>query len=73
MLFFNDDVVFVNANYDNVTFFRDVKGLVNVDLNNVSPDDDNFYHDDPETIVHVRLVACYNRYEPCITCKNGEV
>ena len=57
MLFFNDDVVFVNANYYNITFFSDDKGLVNVDLNNVSPDVDTFYHDNPETIIHVRLVA----------------
>ena len=33
-------------------------GLVNVDLNNVSPDDDNFDDvDDPETIIHARLMA----------------
>ena len=32
-------------------------GLVNVDLNNVSPDDDDFDDVDPETIIHARLMA----------------
>ena len=38
-VFFNDDIVFVNA-YLNVRFFADDTGLVDVDLNNVSLDDD---------------------------------
>ena len=33
---FNGDIVFVNADYDNVTFFSNDIGLVNVDLNNIS-------------------------------------
>ena len=32
-------------------------GLVNVDLNHVSIDDEDFDDDDPETIIHVRLMA----------------
>ena len=32
-------------------------GLANVNLNNVSLDDVNFDDDDPETIIHVRLMA----------------
>ena len=31
--------------------------LVNVDLNNVSLADRNFDDDDPETIIHVRLMV----------------
>ena len=34
--------VFVNADPDNATFFRDDMGLVNVDLNKVSFDSVNF-------------------------------
>ena len=32
-------------------------GLANVNLNNVSLDDVNFDVDDPETIIHVRIMA----------------
>ena len=38
-------------------------GLANVNLNNVSLDDVNFDDDDPETIIHVRLMAQCNRYK----------
>ena len=45
-------------------------GLVNVDLNNGSLDDDNFDGDDPETIIHVTLIICCNRYKQCKPCQN---
>ena len=54
-VFFNDNIVFVNADPDNVTFFSNDMGLVNVDLNIVSLDDNNSVNDDPETIIHIRL------------------
>ena len=33
-----------------------------IDLNNINLDEDLF-EDDPETIVHVRLMALYNKYK----------
>ena len=42
MLFFNDYIVFVDSNSDIMTFFSDNMRLANVDLNNVSLDDNNF-------------------------------
>ena len=57
------NIVSVTADSDNVTFFSDDMGLANVDLNNVSLDDDNFDTDNPETILHVRLMAWCNRYK----------
>ena len=56
-VFFNGDRVFVNADSDNVKFFIDDMGLANVDLNLLNLFDD----DNPETIIHVRLMACCNR------------
>ena len=52
IVFSDDDIVFVNANSDNVTFFSGDMGLANVDLSNVSFDDVNFDDDDPETVIH---------------------
>ena len=48
-------------------------GLVNVDLNNVSPDDDNFDDVDPETIIHARLMAWCNRYKHLKACEKEMV
>ena len=44
--------------------------IVLVDLNKVSCDDDNFDDDgDPQTNIHVRLMAFCNRYKQWKTCK----
>ena len=61
--YLNDDIVFVNADSDNVTFFSDDVGLVNEDLNKFSLDGVNFGDDDLETIIFVRLMAWFNRYK----------
>ena len=45
---------------DTVTLFRDGMGLSNTELKNLNLDDDNFDDDDPEIIIHLRLMACYN-------------
>ena len=36
-------------------------GIVSVDLNNINIDHVNFDEDNPETIIHVRLMAWYNK------------
>ena len=40
-------------------------GIVSVDLNNINIDHVNFDEDNPETIIHVRLLACRNRFKQC--------
>ena len=63
-IFYNDDIVFVNADSDIATFFSNDMGLVSVDLNNDDNDDD----DDPETIIHVRPMASCNRFKQLKAC-----
>ena len=46
--------------------------LLNVDLNNVSLDDDNFDNDDPATIAHIRIKTCSNRYKQRKVCKKDK-
>ena len=48
-VFSNDDIVFVNVDSDNVTFFSDDMDHNTTDFNNISLDDDNFDGNDPET------------------------
>ena len=57
VVFANDDIVFINWDYDNVSCFGDDMALVNINVNNVSLDDDNFDDDDPKTVIHVRIMA----------------
>ena len=62
-LFVKGDIIFVNEDYNNVTFFSDELHILSVDLININLDDINFEEDDPETIVHVRLMAWCNRFK----------
>ena len=58
----NDNIVFINEDSDNVTIFSDDMGLNTLCLGKINLDDDNFDDDDPDTIVHVRLMDWCNRY-----------
>ena len=62
-LFVKGDIIFVNEDYNNVTFFSDELHILSVDLININLDEINFEEDDPETIVHVRLMAWCNRFK----------
>ena len=53
----NDDMLFVNVDSDNVTFYSHNMGLVNVDIINVSFDGVNFDKNVSESIIIVRLMA----------------
>ena len=57
--------VFVDSG--SVTFPSDGMGLVNVDLNNISPDN-NFDDYDPEININVRPMAWCDRYKQRKAC-----
>ena len=53
-LFVNDDIIFMNKDSNNITFFGGDIGVLSVDLDKIYLDDVNFDEDDPEIIIHVR-------------------
>ena len=67
-VFFNDGKVFVNTD-SYVSIFSDDMGLVNVDVNNFSLSDNNFDFDDPETVIHVKLVTWCKKLKQRKACK----
>ena len=68
----NDDIVFQDIDSDIATFFSIDIGLTNIKLENINLDDDKFHDYDPETTNHIRLMACYNRYEQHKTYRRKE-
>ena len=64
MLYFNED-------FGNVAFSCNEMGILNIDLNNISHDDTNYNEDDPETIIHIRLLAWHIKFEKRKTLKKG--
>ena len=61
VVFSNDDIVFVDADFDNFTFLNDDMDLLNVGFN-VSLDDDDFDYHEPKTIIDVRIMAWCKRH-----------
>ena len=54
----HDDILFYNEDFDKVTFIANQRYIIAVDLDKINLDhDNNFYEDDPDTIIHVRLLA----------------
>ena len=62
-LFDNDDIIFINEDSSIVMFKKSDMGILSLGLNNINLDGVNFYEDDLETIIHVRLMAWRNRYK----------
>ena len=60
-----DDILFFDEDLSKVTFFCNEMGILDVGLYKINLDDDDnsFDEDDPETIIHVRLLAWRNKFE----------
>ena len=61
IVFSNKDIDLADIDSDIVTFFCDDACLKNLHLPNINVDDDNFDDDDPETRIHVKLLALSNK------------
>ena len=64
LLLTNDDIIVLIKVLSKVTFFVDKLGILGVDLDKIKlADDNNFDEDNPETIIHVRLLTWCNKFE----------
>ena len=68
-LFINDDILFFEKDFDNVTFFANELVILNINLDKINLDDVDFYEDDPKTIIHIRLFAWRNKSDKPKTIK----
>ena len=60
----DNDILFFNEDINNVTFIANQRHILGVDLDKVNLDNDNkFDENDPNTTVHVRLLAFPGKIE----------
>ena len=60
----NADILFFDEDFSKVTFFTNEMDVLGVDLDKTNLDDENnFYEDNTETIIHVRHLAWYHKFE----------
>ena len=48
---------YFNGDSDNVVFICNEMDILNIDLNNIGPDDTNYDEDDSDTIILIKLLA----------------
>ena len=65
----NDDIDLDDIDSDTGTFCSVGTGLNTIDLNNINLGNEKFDEDDPETVIHIRLMAWCNRYKQRKACK----
>ena len=46
--------------------------ILSVDFDKINLDDVDFYEDDPEALIHVRLLALHNKFEKQKACKKDK-
>ena len=62
-LYADDNILYFNEGSGDVIFFCNEMGILSIDLNNINLHDNNYGEDEPETIIHVRLLACHSLSE----------
>ena len=55
-MYADDNILYFNEDSGNAVFSCN-------DLNNINPDDTNYNEDNPETIIHIRLLAWHIKFE----------
>ena len=62
-LYADDSILYFNKDSGNAIFSFNVIGIVSTDLNNINLHDTNYDADQPENIVHIRLLAWHIEFE----------
>ena len=57
-LYADGNIIYFNENPCDVLFSCNEMCILNIDLNKINPDDNNYNEDDPDTIISFRLFAC---------------
>ena len=68
----NDAMLFLGEVFSKVTFFANKMGILGVGKSGDEidlDDNNNFCEDDPETIMHVKILAWHNKFKICKTLK----
>ena len=66
VLLVDDDILFFDEDFSKFSSFVNDMGILGVEIDQINLDDDNnFYEDDPDTGIHVRVLAWHNKFEKC--------
>ena len=58
-----ENILYFNEDSGNVVFTCNGMGILNIDLNSIDLGDTNYDEDDPDTIILVRILVWYIKFE----------
>ena len=61
-LYADDGLLFFDEDSSNIIFCSDEMGILRVNLNNINHDDTNYEENDPDSVIHVRLLAWHSKF-----------
>ena len=62
-LYLDENILYFDEDFINVVFNCNEMGILNINVNFINLDDNNFDEHDPDTIVHVRLLAWHTKFK----------
>ena len=69
----DDDILFFNEDFNKFTFIANQRYILVVDLDIINLDENNdFDEDDPDTIIHVSLLAWHSKFTNANHLKKNE-
>ena len=61
-LYADENIFYFDEDSGNVVFISNEMDILNINLNNINLDNNNYDKDDPDTIIHVRLLAWHIKF-----------
>ena len=68
-MYADENILYFNEDSSNVVFNCNGMGILNIDLKNINLNDINYEEDDPDTIILIRPLAWYIKFEKRKTLK----
>ena len=68
-LYADENILYFDEDFGNAVFSCNETGILNIDLNNNNNPDNNFDEDDPDAIIHIRLLAWDIKFQKCKALK----
>ena len=62
-LYSDENILYFDGDFINVVFNCNEMGILNINVNFINLDDNNFDEHDPDTTVHVRLLAWQTKFK----------
>ena len=62
-LYVDDNIFHFNEDSGNIVFSCNEMGIASIDLNNINLDNTNYDEDDPETVIHIGVLAQDIKFE----------